>query len=486
VLRISEELTTSVDVHDYLRVLHARWRIVIGTIAAFLIGAFVMTLSATPMYQAQAQLFVSTAGGDDATSLLQGSSFTQQRVKSYADIVTSPQVLNPVIESLNLQTTASELAGRITAEVPLDTVLINVTVRDSSADRSARIAKAVASTFTKTVVQLERPSRQGPALVKVSVVRNPAVPTEPVSPRPLLNAALGLVVGMLAGLGLALLRNLLDKGIKDEQDLAGITEVPVIGGIVYDSDAPKHPLVVHVDPHSPMAEAYRQVRTNLRFIDVANRSRSLVFTSAIPGEGKSSVAANLAITLAAAGSRTVLVEADLRQPMVAQYMGLEGAVGLTTVLIGSARLDDVLQPWGRSSGLDVLACGPMPPNPSELLGSAAMVNLLRELESRYEHIIIDSPPLLPVTDAAVLSKLTGGAVMVVGAGRVDRDQVRKALDALGAVDAQILGIVMNRVPVKSLDAYSYYGYSSGGGRPTSSREPGEDRRSRRRAEAVRS
>jgi capsular exopolysaccharide synthesis family protein len=480
-----------VDVHDYLRVLRQRWRIVTGMTLLSLVGAIAYTLAATPAYQAEAQLFVSTAGGDDTTSLLQGSSFTQQRVKSYADIVTSPQVLDPVIRSLNLGTTSPELATRITATVPIDTVLINVTVRDRNPVRAAQIAKAVAGTFATTVVQLERPTRQGPALVKVSVVRNPVVPVGPVSPRPMLNVAVGLVLGVLVGLGLALLRSLMDKGIKSEQDLETVTDLPVIGGIVFDSDAPKHPLVVHVDPHSPMAEAYRQVRTNLRFVDVANESRSIVFTSAIPGEGKSSVAANLAITLAAAGSRTVLVEADLRQPMVAEYMGLEGAVGLTTVLIGSARLDDVLQPWGRSSGLDVLACGPMPPNPSELLGSAAMVGLLRELENRYEHVIIDSPPLLPVTDAAVLSKLTGGAVMVVGAGRVDRDQVGKALDALAAVGAPVLGIVMNRLPAKSLDAYSYYGYSAGGhpdesdGLPPTTGHNGETRGSRRKAEAVR-
>ena len=265
----------------------------------------------------------------------------------------------------------------------------------------------------------------------------------------------------------------------------------MIGGIVFDPDAPKHPLIVHVDPHSPMAEAYRQLRTNLRFIDVTSESRSIVFTSAVPHEGKSSVAANLAITLAAAGSRTVLVEADLRQPMVAQYLGLEGAVGLTSVLIGSARLDDVVQSWGRPPGLDVLACGPIPPNPSELLGSMGMVNLIRELENRYEHVIIDSPPLLPVTDAAVLSKLTRGAVLVVGAGQVDRDQVSKALDALGAVGAPVLGIVMNRIPSRSLDSYSYYGYgygygSSGEVRRTPVRAATRNERPRQRSETARS
>jgi succinoglycan biosynthesis transport protein ExoP len=472
-----------VDLHDYYRVLRKRWRIVGLVTLLCVAGAGLVTMATAPVYQAQAQLFVSTAGGEDVNALLQGSSFTQQRVKSYADIVTSPQVLDPVISQLNLGTTSAELAGRITAEVPLDTVLINVTVRDGSPERSRMIASAVATTFSKLVVQLERPSREGPAPVKVSVVRKPAVPSAPIAPSPLRNLALGLMLGLLAGFGLGLVRHVLDKSVKGERDLQAFTDVPVIGGIGFDIDAPARPLIVHADPHSPRAETFRQLRTNLQFIDVANHPRSIVFTSSVPGEGKSSITANLAITLAAAGSRTVLVEADLRQPKVAEYLGLEGAVGLTSVLVGLAGLDDVLQPWGSNGGLDVLACGMIPPNPSELLGSAAMVALVRQLESRYEHVIIDSPPLLPVTDAAVLSKLTGGAVMVVGAGRVNRDQVEKALESLGTVGAQVLGVVMNRLPTKGPDAYPQYGYTyDADRRPLTVHRGG--RRARPRGESV--
>ncbi|HEY0693666.1 MAG TPA: polysaccharide biosynthesis tyrosine autokinase [Kribbella sp.] len=465
------------DLHDYFRVLRKRWRI-LGGVAILSLGAAVLaTLAASPVYEARAQLFVSTAGSEDATSLLQGSSFTQQRVKSYADIVTSPQVLEPVIKSLGLETTAVELANRIVANVPLDTVLINVTVRDGSPERLAAIASAVASTFSKTVVQLDRPSSRGPAAVKVSVVRIPVVPSAPVLPNPLRNTALGLVLGLVAGFGLALVRDRLDKGVKGERDIQAVTDVPVIGGIGFDSDAPGRPLIVHVDPHSPRAEAFRQVRTNLQFIDVANHPRSIVLTSAMPGEGKSSVAANLAITLAAAGSRTVLVEGDLRHPRLAEYMGLEGAAGLTTVLIGHAQLHDVLQPWGDQRGLDVLTCGPIPPNPSELLASAAMVDLLRELEAHYDHVIIDSPPLLPVTDAAVLSRRTGGAVMVVGVNRVNRDQLGKALEVLQTVGASVLGVVANLLPAKGPDAYMYthYRYEDGGKReaPAEHDQPNE-------------
>ncbi|MDQ1482185.1 MAG: tyrosine-protein kinase, partial [Actinomycetota bacterium] len=167
---------------------------------------------------------------------------------------------------------------------------------------------------------------------------------------------------------------------------------------------------------------------------------------------------NLAITMAAGGARICVVEGDLRRPRLLSYMGMDGSVGLTNVLIGQAELDDVLQQFARTS-VYVVGAGTVPPNPSELLGSAAMVAVLRELESRFDVVIIDTPPLLPVTDAAVLSTIAGGTVVVVGAGRVDRDHLARSLQSLEAVKGRLLGLVLNLVPIKGNDAY--YNYREG-------------------------
>ncbi|WP_426565227.1 polysaccharide biosynthesis tyrosine autokinase [Angustibacter sp. McL0619] len=475
-------MTQPVDLRDYIRILRKRWRIVTAAALLMLALASVLTLTATPIYQAEAQLFVSTSGKDDASSLLQGSSFTQQRVKSYAELVTSPPVLTPVIDRLHLNTTPQVLATSITADAPLDTVLINVTVRDSSPEQAAAIAAEVAKTFSATVAELEKPTDSNAAApVKVSVVREPSVPTSPVSPKPVRNLALGLLLGLAAGVGLALLRELLDTSIRTEADVLALTDAPLIGGINFDSRAVRRPLIVHDSPHSPRAESFRQLRTNLQFVDVANHPRSIVFTSALPNEGKSTTTANLAITLAAAGSRTALIEADLRRPRVAEYLGLEGAVGLTNVLIGQAKLEDVMQPWGTGL-IDVLACGPIPPNPSELLGSQVMNDMLRDLENRYDYVIIDAPPLLPVTDAAVLSRLAGGAVVVVGASRVNRDQLSRAFDILDTVGAQVLGVVLNLVPAKGPDAQSYYSDGYAPVMPESRPQPTRNGRAKRKSQ----
>ena len=312
--------------------------------------------------------------------------------------------------------------------------------------------------FTLTVADLEAVSATAASPVKVSIVSTPTVPIAPISPKPVRNLALGVVLGLLLGLGLALLRDLLDSTIKGEKDCAEVTDATVIGSIAFDPDAPKHPLIVQADPHGHRAEAFRTLRTNLQFVDAANHPRSIVFTSSVPGEGKTTTTANLAITMAAGGARICVVEGDLRRPRLLEYMGMDGSVGLTNVLIGKATLVDVLQQFADTS-VYVLGAGSVPPNPSELLGSAAMIETLRELEARFDVVIIDTPPLLPVTDAAVLSTIAGGTVVIVGAGRVDRDHLAKSLQSLETVKGRVLGLVLNMIPAKG--ASDYYNYRDG-------------------------
>jgi capsular exopolysaccharide synthesis family protein len=179
----------------------------------------------------------------------------------------------------------------------------------------------------------------------------------------------------------------------------------------------------------------------------------------MPSEGKSSTSVNLAITLAEAGMRVLLIDGDLRRPKVAEYMGIEGAVGLTDHLIGRANLDDVVQPWGDGN-LAILPAGQVPPNPSELLSSKAMINLLKKLDKSYDTVIIDAPPLLPVTDAAILSKLvSGGAMLVVGSGKISKHQLEAAIRSLDTAGGRLVGVIMNFLPSKGVDAYGYYGYA---------------------------
>lgn len=453
------------ELRDYIRILRKSW-VLIALLTLVGVGAAAgYSLTQTPQYSATARVFVSTQGSGSTSELQQGSSFTIQRVKTYSTLVNTAIVLLPAIGALDLGITSDELASRVTASAPIDTSIIGITVTDTDPVRAAETANAISQSLTAVVEEIETPDADSAmSPVKLTRAQDATVPSTPISPNVRLNIALGAIVGLALGIGIAVLRETLETRIRNEHDVEGITEVPILGGIVFDPRARDRPLIVHVDPRSPRAESFRTLRTNLQFLDVGRTDRSFVVTSSIESEGKSTTGANLAIALADAGSRVLLVDADLRRPKIAEYMGVEGTAGLTDLLIGRADLDDLIQPWGKAQ-LFVLPAGQVPPNPSELLGSARMSHFIGEFNRMFDVVIYDTPPLLPVTDAAILAKNVGGAIIVVAAGRAQKNQLRGAIGALDNVGAPISGLVLTMLPTKGPDAYGYgrYGYGYGYG-----------------------
>lgn len=447
------------ELRDIITMLRAHW---VGIAVLAVLGALVAgaaSLSSVPEYRTFNTVLVAVQAGETISDLNQGSSFVSREVKTYAEVARSPIVLEPVVQKLGLRTSARGLRGDVTTTVKGETKLIDITVTRPDAREAAAIADAVAAELA-TAVELLSPDRvDGSPSVLVSSIAPAAVPREPFSPNIPRDVALGTVLGLVLGLGWAALRTTLDTKVRAEPDVRAITDAPVLGLVSYDSGATgKAP---HYVPErlSVRAEEYRQIRTNLQFVDAASRPRSIVVTSSRGGEGKSVTALNLAMALADTGVSVCLVDADLRRPSVADYLGLEGAAGLTTVLIRRAVLDDVLQPVG-SGGLDVLTSGRTPPNPSELLGSRAMADVVAELESRYDVVLLDCAPLLPVTDATILSKTADGMLLVAGGGIVTKDELTEATGKLATVGATVLGVVLNRVERKSGSrTYGYHPHS---------------------------
>lgn len=222
---------------------------------------------------------------------------------------------------------------------------------------------------------------------------------------------------------------------------------------------PSGELVVHLDPLGGPAEAFRSLRTNLQFMGLDKPLKTILLTSASPSEGKSTVSANLAVSFAQAGGSVCLVDADLRKPRVHKVFGVENWRGLTSEVVNQNGLEANLQP-SAVQGLTLLTSGPIPPNPAELLGSARMLKLLGELEERFDTVIIDSPPLLAVTDAAVLAPRVGGVILVVRVGGVARQEVKRAQEALAKVKANLLGVTLVGVKNDGRDGSYYYYYSS--------------------------
>lgn len=424
--------------------------------AGLLIGGTV-SLLVRQTYTANTQLFVAIQSSGTVSELQQGNTFSQARVQSYVRTVTTPVVLQPAIDALGLGVTPEQLGKRVQATTDLNTVIINITVSDQSPVQAAATATAVANSLIRAVDTLERPKTGGSSPVSLSVITPAAAPAAPASPNTLLNLALGTFFGLALGLGLAVGRAVLDNKVRGEADVRKVTDAPLLGGIAFDPNATNKPLLTQASPQSPRAESFRQLRTNLQFANVTGQAKTVLLTSSLPGEGKSTTATNLAIALAQAGQTVCLVDADLRRPMVNEYLGLERNAGLTTALVGEADVNDLLQPWGADN-LYVLTSGRIPPNPSELLGSAEMKDLIMRLEQAFDSVIIDAPPLLPVTDAAVLSQHVGGVVLLVGAQKTKHQDLEKALKALNMVGAKLLGIVVNRLPAKGPDAYAYSYY----------------------------
>lgn len=447
--------TVSMEISDYLQIVRRRWTwVVLATITTAVLAAIV-TFVQTPQYESSARLFVSTTSQENGDAY-QGGLFSTQRVQSYGDLASSRELANRVIDDLGLDIEPEELSAHVTAEVVPETVNMTIAFRDSDPDQAQRIAGSYSENLVSMIRDLETPPGGGKPPIKATIVDSASTPRSPVSPNPARNLGLGIILGLLVGVVLAVVRELLDTRVNSPQDLQDQFDHAVLGTVAYDPTFEARPLISLIDSHAPRAEAFRVLRTNLQFVDVDNPCKLVVISSAVPEEGKSSTAVNLAITHAHAGLRTLLVEGDLRRPRASQMLGIDNAVGVTNVLVGTVKVGDVVQRH-EPTGLDVLASGPIPPNPAELIQSRAMSDLLNDLRASYDVVIIDAPPLLPVTDAALFSTKTDGTLLVVRHGHVTRDQVAGALERLRQVHASVVGFVLTVTPAKS----GYYGYGYG-------------------------
>lgn len=446
------------DLQEALHVVRTSWRTVLVLALIGVLIGLAYSLNSPRVYSATAQNFVAIGGVASGASVYSGSTFALQRVKSYVGVVDTEEVLVPVIEELGLQTTPQELARTVSASNPPQTVLLNVTAVGRDPKLTALIANTASVHFAKAVEAVEAPEGAN-SPIKVSQVLQAFTPTQPVSPRTGVNLMLGLVIGLGLGLGLALLRHRFATSITSAEALASATGSPVLGQPLAD-ERPSTAMAA-LDRTSPRGDAYGTLRTNLQYVNVDQPPRVVAVTSAGPGEGKTTVACNLAIAVALTGAAVCLVEADLRKPSASQRLGIDSVMGLTDVLVGTVPVDLALVPWRRGL-LGVLPAGVAAPNPSELLGSRQMAGMMAELRQRYDLVILDTAPVLSVSDAAVVTTHADGALLVARYGTTPIEQAQRAARALQQVDTPVLGTVLNAVPGDQQAGYYGYGYGDPG------------------------
>jgi non-specific protein-tyrosine kinase len=378
---------------------------------------------------------------------------SQQLVKTYSRMVQQPVVLEQVIERLQLPMEAAAL-GRLVSVQPIrETQLFEVAVEGTDPAGIRDIANTIAAVFVEQQGQQRLASQASSGLW----VAQPALePIEPIGPKPVLNAVLAAVLGLMVVVGVVALLEYLDDTVKSPEDLAQAASLSTLGTVMrLDSRSGESVLIGPARRHSNSAEAYRLVRTNLEFASVDEPLTTLLVTSSSPGEGKSTTASNLAIVLAQAGKRVILVDADMRKPTLHRVFGVPNHQGLSNLLLCEVeRLDNHLKSGGIAN-LRVIPAGPLPPNPAELLSSGRLPKLLERLKGLADVVVIDSPPVLAVSDAIILAGRVDGTMLVVDSNRTRPQAVRRSAAALANSGTRLLGAVLNKVS-KRAGGYGYF------------------------------
>lgn len=448
---------------DYVKVLRAHW---LGVLSIFLLGVLAaagVTAVQPKEYTASTSGIVTAVAASDSSDTgmsLAGNSLAQSKVKSYVDMGSWRTVAEDAIANLHLKDSPEALVNRVKVSNPVNTTILQVDATGATPIAARDLAQAWMQGLARQVAQVEQ-AGGGKAAVKVIAGDSARLPSSPSSPNWKLNLLLGALAGLIVGTAYAFIQDRNDQRIRSAADVQSATGQAVVGALPVEPSIAKNPRLLPVDGTNDyelaiLAESFRSLRTNLQYMNVDDPPRSIVVTSSAPGDGKSFTAANLAVALSATGQDVVLVDGDLRRPRVAELFGLVGDVGLSDVLAGRSTAEDAIQSVYGTTTLHVLASGAIPPNPSEILGSAKMRDLIKGLSKR-SMVIIDAPPLLAVTDAAILSTRTDGTLVVVRTGSTTREMLGLAMDALATVKGTVLGVILNRVPTKG-SGKVYYGY----------------------------
>lgn len=462
-----------------VRILRAYWKAIVALTIVGSLAGFAWSAVQPRVYTADASGYVAATSSDGSTgAALAGDQLALSKVKSFVDMGYWRSVAESARQQLGVDDSPEDLVQRIHVSNPVDTVNIRVDATGSTPEAARDLAEAWIHGMTSEVNGLET-GGNGEGAVRLIAGDSARLPDAPSSPNVKLDVLIGGLLGAVAGVVFALVRRAFDRRVRTARDITDAVDASVVGVLPVDKDLAGGRAVFSFDDIKDgrgsfaHKEAMRELRTNLQYVDVDRPARIMVITSPLPGDGKSTTAANLAVSIAATGQSVILIDADLRRPVLGGIFGFSDDVGLSDVLAGRAQIEQVAHQVDEHGRLFVVAAGRTPPNPTEMVGSQRMQTLTRKLAEDLV-VIIDSPPTLAVADAAVIASWADGAVLVVTAGRTTDDMLTRATENLGKTRGRLLGVVLNRMPLRGADS-SYYGAQYGGyygyGVPASTRGP---------------
>ncbi len=422
------------------------------TVIAVVIAGVLSFYVLEPEYQTFTTLMVGKPKDYQSDARLEYNEIllNQKLVSTYGELVKSRTVVDKVIGNLNLDMNYNTFTNKVSVNLVKDTEIIKIQVTDHDPYLAADIANETAKVFMDTVKEIMK-------VENVQVIDDAQPSLIPVKPKPKLNMAIAGVLGLMIGVFFSFLVEYLDNTIKSEEDVERHLGLAVLGGIpeVRGKDVG---LISMTDPKSPFTEAFRTLRTNIQFSSIDKEIKALIVTSATPTEGKSTTSLNLASIIAQNNKKVLLIDCDLRKPKLHEKVGITNFEGLTNVLMGERTLEDVVHQYVGENSFYILPSGPIPPNPAELLGSNRMKSFLDSVREEFDMIILDSSPIGLVTDSAVLSNIADGILYVTAVGQTDIEIIKEGKELLDKVKANIIGVVLNRIPTRGRAYYRYHYY----------------------------
>lgn len=440
---------------DLVRILRTNLKtlVIAAVLGALLAAAY--TATRPVLYATSVQAQVLAGSSQDTGSAMASQQLATSKASSYAQLAGGPRVAQRIVElSRGKLQPGDATVSAATVEGSATLTITAVSADPAKAQIAANAASEAVGAEAKYIETLGDVKSTIYSVYQLTSASKPDAPFAPKWPR---NIAMGALAGLLAGICLVVLRKQLDSRIRHTNEVEKVTGVGVLG-VIPMAKSLQNTNRGGLGSLGTTSEAFRMLRTNLRYVSAEHPPRSLVITSAVQGEGKSTVAANLARVLAAAGQRVALIDTDLRRPVVHETFELDNSVGLTEVLTAQARLTDALQ-QGDHKNLFIITSGRIPPNPSELLGSRRMSGVIDALSDDY-FVLLDAPPLLPVTDGGLLAVAADGAAVVYHRGKTHREQVALCTKILEQVGANNFGSILNMTPTKEMGS-TIYGYGAG-------------------------
>jgi succinoglycan biosynthesis transport protein ExoP len=439
----------NVELRTYLQILGRRWWIVLATFLSVFVSTIILTLNQTPIYRATASFIIAPEkySFEDASRFVNGLDILSRQSEipaTYVEVAESDLVRQEASTALGLSPNQTKNLS-VESEVKAGTNMVEIAVEGTSPTLARSFANRVGE-ITMVYMQELYEAYEFQPLDAASP------PESPVKPNVILNLALAAAFGLALGAGLAFLAEYLDTRLHTVEAIHEVTALSVLGRI---PNAGRWQRNILLDGRLPQREAYRRLSINVEALAEEAPLQTLVVTSAAPREGKSTIVANLALAMAQPGRRLIAVDADMRRPTLHSIYQLPNRIGMSSILSQRATLEEAVQD-GRTPGLWVLTTGPVPDNVDELLSSPQMVALIQELEQRFDTVLIDTPALLAVADAAVLAPMADGVLLVVGRAQVGKGEVRTTCRELANAGARSVGVVVNRVRQDHSHRYHKY------------------------------